>query len=301
MGGLGQGSAGAGGSLLISTRAQGGFAAGGRGSWLRAAVLGAALRLGLHPRAFADSFEAEPASEHPNTAGGIASSVPALGGPPAPRGLARGGTSASPAQRPSCQLGMNPWGTDVGNRSAGPRASDGCSWSGAKLCWNWSWGTGVCVSCKAVIVTPGLFGGVVGRGHPAPALTCHIEIPNGCTPSRELTAQQPVLWEWTRGLRRTQSRLQRGKPAVLPVGRAGRSGAGGGASTEWCLGMLVGTKVWGSTAGAREPRKGCGGLKEEVKEEVMGLAGRWVLGWQREVFVHRERLVLRGGVRAGCR
>lgn len=58
--------------------------------------------------------------------------------------------------------------------------------------------------------------------------------------------------------------------------------------------MLAGRKVWGSTAGARETRKGCGELKEEVEEKVMGLAGCWVLGWQREVLVHRESWFLGG-------
>lgn len=31
-----------------------------------------------------------------------------------------------------------------------------------------------------------------------------------------------------------------------------------------------------------------------MKEEVMGLAGCWVLGWQHEVFVHRESWFLGG-------
>lgn len=41
-------------------------------------------------------------------------------------------------------------------------------------------------------------------------------------------------------------------------------------------------------------QKGGGELKEEVEEEVMGLAGCWVLGWQREVLVHRESWFLGG-------
>lgn len=129
---------GTGGSSLSSTWAQGRFAARGRGSLLRVVC----LRSRLHPRAFADSFQA---SEHPNTAGGIASSVPAPGGPPVPRGLARGGTSASPAQRPSCQLGMNPRGTDVGNHSAGPRAPDGLELVWSKAVLELELGTGVAV------------------------------------------------------------------------------------------------------------------------------------------------------------
>lgn len=41
-------------------------------------------------------------------------------------------------------------------------------------------------------------------------------------------------------------------------------------------------------------QKGGGELKEEVEEKVMGLAGCWVLGWQREVLVHRESWFLGG-------
>lgn len=93
----------------------------------------------------------------------------------------------------------------------------------------------------------------------------------GATPDTKQISEggnpQGFLWDWEWGWL-----SQRG---VVPRDARGEEGLG---KHSRCSGN----------------QKGGGELKEEVEEEVMGLAGCWVLGWQREVLVHRESWFLGG-------
>lgn len=102
-----------------------------------------------------------------------------------------------------------------------------------------------------------------------------------------------MLWERIRGLHWTQSRFQKGETHSASCGMCWK---------EW--GWLSqrgvvprdarGEEGLGKHSRCSGNQKGGGELKEEVEEEVMGLAGCWVLGWQREVLVHRESWFLGG-------